>query len=285
MTFAFFNDGFFPIEEIKISPLDRGFLFGDAVYEVIPVYKKKLFLIDEHLSRLVRSLEETKIPKPQKWDQLKEIFTEVIYLNQFSNQSIYLQISRGVESKRSHIPSKKLEPTLFITSSSLPPNPYRKNKDRRGIKASLLEDKRWKRCDIKSVNLLPNVLALNKAHSSGFEDVIFYEGDEVTEGASSNIFLLFGKEVISPPQSNKILSGITRNYIISLLERLGLNFTEKIVKINDLFEADEVWLTSSIREVQPVSEIDGKELTLSDPINSYWRKILEVFNNQNQTIS
>jgi len=285
MTFAFFNDGFFPIEEIKISPFDRGFLFGDAVYEVIPVYKKKLFLIDEHLSRLVRSLEETKIPKPQKWDQLKEIFTELIYLNQFSNQSIYLQISRGVESKRSHIPSKKLEPTLFITSSSLPPNPYRKNKDRRGIKASLLEDKRWKRCDIKSVNLLPNVLALNKANSSGFEDVIFYEGDEVTEGASSNIFLLFGKEVISPPQSNKILSGITRNYIISLLERLGLNFTEKIVKIDDLFEADEVWLTSSTREVQPVSEIDGKELTLSDPINSYWRKILEVFNNQNQTIS
>tara|TARA_B100000949_G_C14210287_1_gene419957 strand:- start:233 stop:1090 length:858 start_codon:yes stop_codon:yes gene_type:complete len=285
MTFAFFNDGFFPIEEIKISPFDRGFLFGDAVYEVIPVYKKKLFLIDEHLSRLVRSLEETKIPKPQKWDQLKEIFTELIYLNQFSNQSIYLQISRGVEIKRSHIPSKKLEPTLFITSSSLPPNPYRKNKDRRGIKASLLEDKRWKRCDIKSVNLLPNVLALNKAHSSGFEDVIFYEGDEVTEGASSNIFLLFGKEVISPPQSNKILSGITRNYIISLLERLGLNFTEKIVKIDDLFEADEVWLTSSTREVQPVSEIDGKELTLSDPINSYWRKILEVFNNQNQTIS
>tara|TARA_B100000378_G_scaffold245690_1_gene216686 strand:- start:2075 stop:2932 length:858 start_codon:yes stop_codon:yes gene_type:complete len=285
MTFAFFNDGFFPIEEIKISPFDRGFLFGDAVYEVIPVYKKKLFLIDEHLSRLVRSLEETKIPKPQKWDQLKEIFTELIYLNQFSNQSIYLQISRGVEIKRSHIPSKKLEPTLFITSSSLPPNPYRKNKDRRGIKASLLEDKRWKRCDIKSVNLLPNVLALNKAHSSGFEDVIFYEGDEVTEGASSNIFLLFEKEVISPPQSNKILSGITRNYIISLLERLGLNFTEKIVKIDDLFEADEVWLTSSTREVQPVSEIDGKELTLSDPINSYWRKILEVFNNQNQTIS
>ena len=285
MTFAFFNDGFFPIEEIKISPFDRGFLFGDAVYEVIPVYKKKLFLIDEHLSRLVRSLEETKIPKPQKWDQLKEIFTELIYLNQFSNQSIYLQISRGVEIKRSHIPSKKLEPTLFITSSSLPPNPYRKNKDRRGIKASLLEDKRWKRCDIKSVNLLPNVLALNKAHSSGFEDVIFYEGDEVTEGASSNIFLLFGKEVISPPQSNKILSGITRNYIISLLERLGLNFTQKIVKIDDLFEADEVWLTSSTREVQPVSEIDGKELTLSDPINSYWRKILEVFNNQNQTIS
>ena len=285
MTFAFFNDGFFPIEEIKISPFDRGFLFGDAVYEVIPVYKKKLFLIDEHLSRLVRSLEETKIPKPQKWDQLKEIFTELIYLNQFSNQSIYLQISRGVEIKRSHIPSKKLEPTLFITSSSLPPNPYRKNKDRRGIKASLLEDKRWKMCDIKSVNFLPNVLALNKAHSSGFEDVIFYEGDEVTEGASSNIFLLFGKEVISPPQSNKILSGITRNYIISLLERLGLNFTEKIVKIDDLFEADEVWLTSSTREVQPVSEIDGKELTLSDPINSYWRKILEVFNNQNQTIS
>ena len=285
MTFAFFNDGFFPIEEIKISPFDRGFLFGDAVYEVIPVYKKKLFLIDEHLSRLVRSLEETKIPKPQKWDQLKEIFTELIYLNQFSNQSIYLQISRGVEIKRSHIPSKKLEPTLFITSSSLPPNPYRKNKDRRGIKASLLEDKRWKRCDIKSVNLLPNVLALTKAHSSGFEDVIFYEGDEVTEGASSNIFLLFGKEVISPPQSNKILSGITRNYIICLLERLGLNFTEKIVKIDDLFEADEVWLTSSTREVQPVSEIDGKELTLSDPINSYWRKILEVFNNQNQTIS
>ena len=285
MTFAFFNNGFFPIEEIKISPFDRGFLFGDAVYEVIPVYKKKLFLIDEHLSRLVRSLEETKIPKPQTWDQFKEIFTELIYLNQFSNQSIYLQISRGVEIKRSHIPSKKLEPTLFITSSSLPPNPYRKNKDRRGIKASLLEDKRWKRCDIKSVNLLPNVLALNKAHSSGFEDVIFYEGDEVTEGASSNIFLLFEKEVISPPQSNKILSGITRNYIISLLERLGLNFTEKIVKIDDLFEADEVWLTSSTREVQPVSEIDGKELTLSDPINSYWRKILEVFNNQNQTIS
>ena len=285
MTFAFFNDGFFPIEEIKISPFDRGFLFGDAVYEVIPVYKKKLFLIDEHLSRLVRSLEETRIPKPQKWGQLKEIFTELIDLNQFSDQSIYLQISRGVENKRNHIPSKKLEPTLFITSSSLPPNPYRKNNDRRGIKASLLEDKRWKRCDIKSINLLPNVLALNKAHASGFEDVIFYEGDEVTEGASSNIFLLFGKEVISPPQSNKILSGITRNYIISLLERLGLNFTEKIVKIDDLFKADEVWLTSSTREVQPVSEIDGKELTLSDPIDSYWRKILKVFNNQNQTIS
>jgi len=277
MTYAYLNDIFLPLEEVKISPLDRGFLFGDAVYEVIPIYEKKPFLLEGHILRLQRSLEETRISKPKQWKDLEEIFLELVELNETPNQSLYIQISRGVDVHRSHLPTEDIEPTLFIVSFDLSLNPYRSDNNLEGIKVSLQEDTRWKRCDIKATTLLPNVIALSDAVFSGSQDVIFYLNQEVTEGASSNVFLVFEEHVFTPPQSKKILSGVTRNHIINLLKDLNLASTEKVIKVDDLFKADEVWLTSSTKEIQPVSEINQIKLSVRPPEQALWKRVLESF--------
>ena len=279
MTYAYFNETFLPIEEVRISPLDRGFLFGDSVYEVIPVYEKKPFLFEEHILRLKRSLEETRISRPKQWENLEEIIGKLVELNRAINQSIYAQISRGVDINRSHIAEEDIEPTLFIMSSDLTLNPYRYENNIEGIKVSLQEDPRWKRCDIKATTLLPNIIALNEAVSSGSQDVIFYRNQEVTEGASSNIFLVFQGEVFTPPQSKNILTGVTRNHVINLLKDLNLTISERVIYIEDLFEAEEIWLTSSTKEIQPVSEINKKKLSVRSPEKALWRRVLENFHN------
>ena len=279
MTYAYFNDTFLPIEEVKISPLDRGFLFGDSVYEVVPAYQKKPFLLEEHISRLKRSLEETRISRPKQWKNLEEILSELVELNETTNQSIYIQISRGVDISRNHLAEEDIEPTLFIVSFDLTLNPYRSGNNIEGIKVSLQEDPRWKRCDIKATTLLPNILALNNAASSGSQDVIFYRNQEVTEGASSNVFLVFKEGVFTPPQSEKILTGVTRNHIIHLLKDLNLKISERVISVEDLFKAEEVWLTSSTKEIQPVSQINKRKLLVRSPEEAIWKRVLENFYN------
>ena len=222
MNWSFLNNEFYPKKEVKISPFDRGFLFGDAVYEVIPVYNKTLFLVEEHLSRLDRSLKEIGIPKPKNWNNIHKILEELIEKNYFLNQSVYLQISRGVQVQRRHVPSEKIQSTLFIFSSKLPSNPYRYDFLKEGIHVKAMEDFRWGRCDVKSVTLLANILALKEAKSEGFDEVIFYYKNMITEAAASNIFIVLNGKIFTPPSSEKILSGVTRNHVIKLLKNFGL---------------------------------------------------------------
>ena len=277
MSWTYLNKDFIPREEVKISPFDRGFLFGDGVYEVIPVYERKAFLLEEHIARLGRSLVLTGIKRPKKWNKIPEILDNLVERNLFDNQSVYLQITRGEDSVRNHIPDPKVEPTLFITSSELKVNPYRLNPEKKGLAVKILEDPRWDRCDIKAVTLLSNVIAMREANIEGKDGVIFCNKGKITEGASSNVFAVFDNLVVTSPESNQILSGITRKHVLSLLSTKGIKVLEKDLNLVDLYKAEEVWMTSSTQEIQPVSKIDEIVIKIKSPKDSLWFELLTSY--------
>ena len=277
MNWTYLNKDFITREEVKISPFDRGFLFGDGVYEVIPIYERKAFLLEEHIARLGRSLVLTGIKRPKKWNKIPEIIDNLVERNLFDNQSVYLQITRGEDSVRNHIPDPKVEPTLFITSSDLKVNPYRLNPEKKGLAVKILEDPRWDRCDIKAVTLLSNVIAMREANIEGKDGVIFCNKGKITEGASSNVFAVFDNLVVTSPESNQILSGITRKHVLSLLSAKGIKALEKDLNLVDLYKAEEVWMTSSTQEIQPVRKIDEKLIKFKSPKDSLWFELLTSY--------
>ena len=277
MSWTYLNQDFITREEVKISPFDRGFLFGDGVYEVIPIYERKAFLLEEHIARLGRSLVLTGIKRPKKWNKIPEIIDNLVERNLFDNQSVYLQITRGEDSVRNHIPDPKVEPTLFITSSDLKVNPYRLNPEKKGLAVKILEDPRWDRCDIKAVTLLSNVIAMREANIEGKDGVIFCNKGKITEGASSNVFAVFDNLVVTSPESNQILSGITRKHVLSLLSVKGIKVLEKDLNLVDLYKAEEVWMTSSTQEIQPVRKIDEKVIKFKSPKDSLWFELLTSY--------
>ena len=277
MNWTYLNKDFITREEVKISPFDRGFLFGDGVYEVIPIYERKAFLLEEHIARLGRSLVLTGIKRPKKWNKIPEIIDNLVERNLFDNQSVYLQITRGEDSVRNHIPDPKVEPTLFITSSELKVNPYRLNPEIKGLAVKILEDPRWDRCDIKAVTLLSNVIAMREANIEGKDGVIFCKKGKITEGASSNVFAVFDNLVVTSPESNQILSGITRKHVLSLLSAKGINVLEKDLNLVDLYKAEEVWMTSSTQEIQPVRKIDEIVIKIKSPKDSLWFELLTSY--------
>jgi len=277
MSWTYLNKDFITREEVKISPFDRGFLFGDGVYEVIPIYERKAFLLEEHIARLGRSLVLTGIKRPKKWNKIPEIIDNLVERNLFDNQSVYLQITRGEDSVRNHIPDPKVEPTLFITSSELKVNPYRLNPEIKGLAVKILEDPRWDRCDIKAVTLLSNVIAMREANIEGKDGVIFCSKGKITEGASSNVFAVFDNLVVTSPESNQILSGITRKHVLSLLSAKGIKVLEKDINLVDLYKAEEVWMTSSTQEIQPVRKIDEKVIKFKSPKDSLWFELLTSY--------
>lgn len=277
MTWTYLNDKFIKKDEVRVSPFDRGFLFGDGVYEVVPVYDHKSFLLEHHIDRLSRSLLLTKISKPKYWERIPQIIDKLVKKNSFNNQSVYLQITRGVDSTRNHIPEKNVEPTLFITSSELKLNPFRINPERKRLEIDLIEDPRWDRCDIKSVILLPNVLAMNGAIQKGKDGVIFYKEGKITEGASFNVFAVFDDLVITTPESKEILSGVTRKHILSILKEKKVKVLECQLEVERIFEADEVWITSSTQEIQPVGKIQDKDLFNKPTQESIWFDLLKSY--------
>ncbi len=277
MNWTYLNKDFITREEVKISPFDRGFLFGDGVYEVIPIYERKAFLLEEHIARLGRSLVLTGIKRPKKWNKIPEIIDNLVERNLFDNQSVYLQITRGEDSVRNHIPDPKVEPTLFITSSELKVNPYRLNPEIKGLAVKILEDPRWDRCDIKAVTLLSNVIAMREANIEGKDGVIFCKKGKITEGASSNVFAVFDNLVVTSPESNQILSGITRKHVLSLLSAKGIKALEKDLNLVDLYKAEEVWMTSSTQEIQPVRKIDEIVIKIKSPKDSLWFELLTSY--------
>ena len=277
MSWTYLNKDFITREEVKISPFDRGFLFGDGVYEVIPIYERKAFLLEEHIARLGRSLVLTGIKRPKKWNKIPEIIDNLVERNLFDNQSVYLQITRGEDSVRNHIPDPKVEPTLFITSSELKVNPYRLNPEIKGLAVKILEDPRWDRCDIKAVTLLSNVIAMREANIEGKDGVIFCNKGKITEGASSNVFAVFDNLVVTSPESNQILSGITRKHVLSLLSAKGIKALEKDLNLVDLYKAEEVWMTSSTQEIQPVRKKDEIIIKTKSPKDSLWFELLTSY--------
>ena len=264
MSICFLNDKYLDIQEAKISPLDRGFLFGDAIYEVIIAVNKKPFELDAHLTRLKKNISSLKYSLSDQFD-LEETILEVISRNKFLNQVIYVQISRGTDIVRDHIPSNDLTPTIFISSHELKTDFSPSS----GEKAILLEDFRWRKSQIKATSLLANVIYRSEAkHQEVFETILF-ENEFITEGAVSNVFCCIDNKIFTPPLTENILPGVTRKVILELIQDTSFEYEETKITVDSFLSAEEIWVTNSTKGVIPIIELDGKKIGSGLPGEKY----------------
>ena len=253
----YLNGEFMPIENAMIPVLDRGFIFGDGVYEVIPVYSRQPFRLDEHLRRLQASLDSIRLANPHDENEWREVIGRLVELNEPEDQSLYLQVTRGV-AKRDHAFPKQIRPTIFIMSNPLvtPPAAQIEN----GVAVITAVDNRWLRCDVKSTALLPNVLLRQLSVDAGCAETILLRDGMLTEGSATNVFVVIGGVLLAPPKSNLMLPGITYDVVLELAEANGVALEVRSISEAELRNADEVWITSSSREVLPVTMLDGKAI-------------------------
>ena len=275
---VYLNGEIIPADEAKISPLDRSFTFGDGVYEVIPSYNQKFFLFEEHLERFKISLAKTFIPVPTELDNLEDILKKLHVKNEYQNQSFYIQITRGVQESRSHKASENIVPTLFINSQNLDINPYRGNANKEGLRVRLEDDIRWQRCDIKTTALIGNILSMHDPSLETVDEILLHKDGILNEGSKSNIFLVKQAKVYTPSLNQNILPGVTRNFIISLLKKNNIEVFEEEISVDSIYECEELWLTSSTKEIQPVAYIDDYKIPTKKTEQLIWNKALKFFN-------
>jgi D-alanine transaminase len=275
---VYLNGRYLPIEDAHISVLDRGFLFGDGVYEVIPAYRGRLFEFEAHMARLDNSLAAVRIGNPYTLEEWRGILAPL--LEDGTDQYVYLQITRGAAPKRDHLFPDNVAPTVFAMSSPILPYPAREA----GIKAVCLEDSRWQNCHVKAITLLANVLLRQEASEQGGAEAILIKNGFVTEGSSSNVFAVLDGTLITPPLSRDILPGITREVILKIAEANAISYREQPLSIDDLKQADEIWIVSSIREIVPVVELDGKAVGGGKP-GPVWQTVNRLFQAYKQSFS
>jgi D-alanine transaminase len=259
---VYLNGKFLPIEEATVPVLDRGFIFGDGVYEVVPVYSRVPFRLDEHLARLERSLGEVKIRNPYAREKWRELIYGLIDRQAFEDQAVYFQVTRGV-AKRDHAFPKNAEPTVFIMSNPLV-NPPREQVAKGGAAISAV-DNRWLRCDIKSISLIGNCLLRELSAEAGLTETILFRDGKLTEAASCNVFIVKGGAVSAPPKSNLILPGITYDVVVELARANGIPLELRDVTEAEVRAADEVWVSSSSKEVFPIVQLDGRPIGAGKP--------------------
>ena len=277
---VYLNGEFLPADQAKVSVLDRGFVFGDGVYEVIPVYGGRLFRLQEHLKRLDDSLISVRIPPPCTHSKWTEILTSLVQHNNGGDQSVYLQITRGV-APRDHAFPKNTEPTLFAMANPLKPVPA--DVLQTGVSAITLDDFRWQYCQIKAIALLPNILARQQAVDVGAAEAIFVRNGVVTEGAASNLFIVRNRTLITPPKSQYLLPGITRDLVLEIARANHITCREEHISREELFAADEVWLTSSTKEILPVTTLDNKTVGTGHP-GPIWSRMLTLYQDYKQKL-
>ncbi|MBN1219061.1 MAG: D-amino acid aminotransferase [Anaerolineae bacterium] len=276
---VYFNGQFIPKENVGISPDDRGFLFADGVYEVIRVYHGQLFQADRHWQRLARSLGELRM------DGLDlEIFGQIagrlLDENHLDNSDalIYIQITRGAAPRQHAFPGQETPVTIYAAASPFTPSP---EKMERGVKIILMPDIRWARCDIKTVALLPNVLAYQQARDGGAEEAVFVRDGAITEGTHSNFAAVFAGQLVTYPQSHYILAGITRAVVLDLCRELNIPANEFPIFEKDLPHADEMMLLSTASEITPVAQVDhwqvgnGKPGPITQKLQQAFRKLVD----------
>lgn len=273
-TIAYFNGSFLPLAEVRLSPLDRGFSFGDGVYEVIPVYHKKPFLLQEHIQRLNQSLEGIRLlpfHTPEEWTTILETLVEK---NIAPDQWIYLQVTRGIEPMREHRFPKEIIPTIFAVS--YPKTRLSKMEQSAGIKVTAVTDIRWKYCHIKTTARLPYVLMNQEAKENGFDEGIIMNTGFALEGTTSNIFIVRHGVIFTPPKSSQILSGITRDKVLSLAEKNKIPYRETKISERDLLKADEMWITSATRGIHPVIEFNGHPVN-DGKAGPVWERMWDLY--------
>jgi D-alanine transaminase len=259
---VYLNGAFMPMEEARVPVLDRGFIFGDGVYEVIPVYSRHPFRLEEHLRRLQASLDAIRLPNPHPAEEWAHLVRRLVELNEPQDQSVYLHVTRGV-AKRDHAFPQGVAPTVFMMSNPLTTPPA--SQVETGVAAITAQDNRWLRCDIKAIALLPNVLLRQLAVDAGCVETLLIRDGKLTEGAASNIFVVHRGVMLAPPKNHLMLPGITYDVVLELAAASGLPHEVREVGEDELRGAGEVWLTSSTREVLAVTRLDGKPVGAGVP--------------------
>ena len=252
---AFLNGEFLPVAAARISPLDRGFLFGDGAYEVIPVYSRRPFRIAEHLRRLQDSLDGIRLANPLSATAWQAVVERLVADADFPDQSVYLQVTRGADDKREQAFPVGVSPTVFAFTAPLvaPSDAVRAA----GVGAITVPDIRWAKCDLKAISLLANVLLRQQAVEAGCAEAIMLREGFLTEGAASNIFVVKAGVILTPPQDGRILPGITYDVVLELAARHGAPHEIRPVSEGELRTADELWMTSSTKEVLSIVSLDG----------------------------
>lgn len=261
---VFLNGKFMPVEEARVPVLDRGFIFGDGVYELVPVYSRVPFRMDEHLARLERSLAAVRIRNPYSREEWRDIILQLVAKQPFEDQGVYFQVTRGV-AKRDHAFPKdgNVAPTVFLMSNPLvsPPKALVES----GAAAVTAVDDRWLHCDIKSISLIGNCLLRQVSADVGAVETILLRDGKLTEASASNVFVVRQGVILSPPKSNLILPGITYDVVVELAQGAGLPLEFRAVSEAELRGADEVWVTSSSKEVLAITTLDGKPVGSGKP--------------------
>ncbi len=260
MSTVYLNGVYMPMSEARISPMDRGFLFGDGIYEVIPSYDGRLVGFAPHLARMQEGLDALEINLQMGGEQWRRIADELIQANGGGDLGIYLHVSRGADTQRNHAYPEGLEPTVFAFAFEIPPAPVADKSAAACYTVATAEDLRWKRCNIKSTALLGNVMHYQYGHARGHKETILYNAQgEITEAAACNVFVIKNGVVATPALDYQKLPGITRLMLLEILRRDGsIPVEERVVTLAELEQADEVWLTSSSKEIAPVLSVDGR---------------------------
>jgi D-alanine transaminase len=255
LPICYLNGAHLPLAEARVSPLDRAFLFGDAVYEVIPIYGSRPFRLSEHLDRLNRSLAGIRMPAPLSHGGWAQLSQELIARNTAREAYLYLQVTRGMEFGRNHAWPEDLKPTVFAYITSMEPLPPALLEQ--GVSALTAVDTRWARRDIKSTSLLANILLKKLSADAGAFETILLENGELTEGSSTTVHVVKDGVIHTPPNGRHILPGTTRDVVTELAARLGLECESGRISEAELRAADEIWLAFSTRGVLPVTTLDG----------------------------
>jgi D-alanine transaminase len=259
---VFLNGRILPLEQATVPVLDRGFIFGDGVYELVPVYSRAPFRMDEHLARLERSLAAVRIANPYERDKWRSVILELVAQQPWDDQGVYLQVTRGV-AKRDHAFPAGVEPTVFAMSNPLVNPPAALVEQ--GAAAVSAPDNRWLRCDIKSISLIGNVLLRQASADAGAAETILFRDGILTEASASNVFVAKNGLLLSPPKSNLILPGITYDVVVEIAQQLGLPLEFRDVREAEVRAADEVWVTSSSKEILAIVELDGRPVGEGKP--------------------
>jgi D-alanine transaminase len=265
---VYLNGKFLPIDQAFVPVLDRGFIFGDGIYEVIPVYSRHPFRLGEHLLRLRSSLDAIRLPNPHSDEAWGELIRTLIAENEPEDQYVYLHITRGV-AKRDHAFPENAVPTVFMMSNPLVIAPRALCES--GVSAVSAVDNRWDRCDIKAISLLPNVLLRQLAIDGAATETVLFRDGILTEGAASNIFAVENGVILAPPKDNHMLPGITYDLVLELATAHAIPV--EIGKFDEarIRQADELWLTSSTKEVLAITTLDGRAIGDGKPGPMFWR--------------
>ena len=266
---VYLNGEFGPLSQAKISVLDRGFIFGDGIYDVVPVYNRKPFRMEQHLDRLDRSLAKIQIKQPKTREQWRALILELISRSPETHSMVYLHLTRGVAKRDHAYPKPEVAPTVFaMVAPMAPPGAAAREQ---GLRAISIADERWLHCDIKSISLLGNVLAKQAAVDAGVDEVVQFRDGHLTEGASCNIWVVKNGKLLAPPKNNLVLEGIRYGLLDELTKEAGIPFELRPVTQDEVKDADELLMSSATREVLPIVELDGKPVGTGKPGDLYRR--------------